>query len=172
MGKRYRSFLMSDTSDRNKQLVADMYEGLNQNVLGLMQRYWFEDMVWAGPAGIGTMNGLDEFENIYRKPFIEAFPDKNAHDIVRIAEGDWVAATGYQTTTFAQEWLGIQPTGKQIRMRYMDFWRIEERDGERKLAENLVLIDILGVLEQAGYDVKKVLKFIGSQPPEFFDSME
>ncbi len=54
-------------------------------------------------------------------------------------------------------------------MRYMDFWRVEEVDGERKLVENLVLIDILGVLEQAGYDVNKVLKFVGSKPPEFFD---
>ncbi len=54
----------------------------------------------------------------------------------------------------------------------MAFWRIEERDGERKLAENLVLIDILGILEQAGYDVNKVLKFIGSKPPEFFDNID
>jgi hypothetical protein len=56
-------------------------------------------------------------------------------------------------------------------MRYMDFWHIvdDTETGERKLKENLVLIDILGVLEQAGYDVKKVLKFVGSKPPEFFD---
>lgn len=163
---------MSDQAEQNKQLVDEMYAGLNQNVLGLMQRYWFEDMVWEGPAGIGTMNGIDAFENVYRKPFIAAFPDKNARDIVRIAEGDWVAGTGFQTTTFAQDWLGIPATGETIKMRYMDFWRIEERDGERKLAENLVLIDILGVLEQAGYDVKKVLKFIGSKPPEFFEDVE
>jgi len=54
----------------------------------------------------------------------------------------------------------------------MDFWRIatDESTGERKLAENLVLIDILGVLEQAGYDVEKVLKFIGSKSPEFFEN--
>ena len=137
-----------------------------------MQRYWFEDMVWEGPAGIGTMNGLDEFEHVYRKPFLKAFPDKVGEDIVRIAEGDWVAGTGYQTTTFAEDWLNIPATGKQIKMRYMDFWRVEERNGERKLAENLVLIDILGVLEQAGYNVKNVLKFIGSKPPEFFDNIE
>jgi len=160
------------SAEENKKLVADMYDGLNQNVLGLMQQYWFEDMIWAGPAGIGTMNGIDEFENDYRKAFIEAFPDKNAEDIVRISEGDWVAATGYQTTTFAQDWLGIPATNEQIKVRYMDFWRIEERDGERKLAENWVLIDILGVLQQAGYDVNKVLKFIGSKPPEFFDDVE
>lgn len=160
---------MSEQSDNNKQLVADMYAGLNQNILGLMQQYWFEDMVWEGPAAIGTMHGIDEFEYDYRQPFIKAFPDKHAVDHVRIAEGEWVAATGYQTTTFAHDWLGIPASGEQIKMRYMDFWRIEERDGKRKLAENLVLIDILGVLEQAGYNVEKVLKFIGSKPPEFFE---
>jgi hypothetical protein len=163
---------MSEQSDNNKQLVDDMYAGLNKNVLGLMQQYWFEDMVWDGPAGIGTMHGLDEFENVYRKPFIHAFPDKNARDIVRIAEGDWVAGTGFQTTTWANDWLGMRAPGKVIKMRYMDFWRIEERDGQRKLAENLVLIDILGVLEQAGYNVSNVLRFIGSKPPEFFDQLD
>jgi predicted ester cyclase len=162
------------SSDENKQLVSDMYRGLNENVLGIMQRYWKEDMIWVGPAGIGTMNGLDEFEYVYRKPFIEAFPDKVAHDIVRIAEGDWVAGTGYQDTTFANNWLGIKATGKKIRMRYMDFWRVEvdKQTGERKLAENLVLIDILGVLEQSGYDICKVLKFIGSKTPDYFNDVE
>ena len=158
----------------NKQLVDDMYTGLNENVLGVMRRYWKEDMVWEGPAGIGTMNGLDEFENVYRRPFIKAFPDKHATDIVRIAEGDWVAASGYQDTTFAEDWLGLKANGQRIRMRYMDFWRVEidEETGERKLAENLVLIDILGVLEQCGYDINKVLKFVGSKMPEFFEDVE
>lgn len=160
-------------AEENKQLVDDMYKGLNENILGLMHRYWKEDMVWEGPAGIGTMHGIDEFENVYRKPFIRAFPDKHATDIVRIAEGEWVAATGYQDTTFAEDWLGIKASGQKIRMRYMDFWRVEvdEESGERKLADNLVLIDILGVLEQCGYDIEKVLKFIGSKSPSFFNEI-
>ncbi|MEM7220667.1 MAG: nuclear transport factor 2 family protein [Pseudomonadota bacterium] len=153
----------------NKQLVDDMYGGLNQNVLGLMERYWHADMVWDGPAGIGTKRGIKAFEEDYRSAFIRAFPDKHAHDVVRIAEGDWVAGTGYQTTTFAHDWLGIPATGEGVKVRYMDFWRIADDDnGQPKLAENLVLIDILGVLEQAGYDVEKVLRFVGSKPPEFF----
>jgi len=162
------------TREKNKQLVEDMYAGINENVLGLMGRYWKEDMVWEGPAGIGTMHGIDEFENDYRKPFIKSFPDKHATDVVRIAEGDWVAATGYQDTTFAEDWLGIKASGQKIRMRYMDFWNVEvdKGTGERKLAENLVLIDILGVLEQCGYDVEKVLKFVGSKPPSFFDEAD
>jgi hypothetical protein len=59
-------------------------------------------------------------------------------------------------------------------MRYMDFWRVEvdEETGERKLAENLVLIDILGVLEQCGYNIENVLKFVGTKSPEFFDDGE
>lgn len=158
------------STKENKQLMDDMYAGLNENVLGVMHRYWKEDVVWVDPAGIGTMNGIDEFEHVYRAPFIKAFPDKSAADIVRIAEGDWVAGTGYQDTTFAEDWLGINASGKKIRMRYMDFWHVDvdEESGERKLAENLVLIDILGVLEQCGYDVNKVLKFVGSKPPRVF----
>ena len=158
----------------NKQLVDDMYEAINKNVLGLMPRYWKEDMVWEGPAGIGTMNGIDEFEYVYRQPFIKAFPDKHAKDIVRVAEGEWVAGTGYQDTTFAEDWLGIKASGQKIRMRYMDFWHVEvdEESGERKLAENLVLIDILGVLEQCGFNIENVLKFVGIKSPEFFDDVE
>lgn len=158
----------------NKQLVTDMYAAMNKNVLGLMENFWKKEMVWEGPAGIGTMHNLDEFEYDYRQAFIRAFPDKHANDLVRISEGDWVAAAGSQETTFAEEWLGIPPTGEKICMRYMDFWHIETdpESGERKLAENLVLIDILGVLEQAGYDVNKVLKFVGSKPPEFFEDAE
>ena len=93
----------------NKQLIEDMYEAMNKNVLGLMKKYWFEDMVWEGPAGVGTKHGLQEFEEDYRRDFINAFPDKHATDLVRVAEGDWVAGAGHQDTTFANSWLGIPP---------------------------------------------------------------
>ncbi len=156
-------------SEANKKLVDDMYASMNLNEVGAMKKHWTRNMVWAGPAGIGTKHGVEQFEQEVRVDFIRSFPDKVGEDIVRISEGDWVAGTGYQDTTFAEDWLGIPANGEQVRVRYMDFWRIEEEDGERKLSENLVLIDILGVLEQAGYNVQNVLKFIGSKPPEFFD---
>ena len=57
----------------NKQLIEDMYEAMNKNVLGLMKKYWFDDMVWEGPAGVGTKRGLQEFEEDYRQDFIHAF---------------------------------------------------------------------------------------------------
>ncbi len=160
------------TPEDNKNLIAEMYAAMNRNELGVMERYWTADMVWDGPAGIGKKVGVAQFEAEVRAPMIQALPDKVGTDHVRIAEGEWVAAAGTQEATFAKDWLGIPATGKPVSMRYMDFWRIEAVDGVPKLAENWVLIDILGVMEQAGYDVKKVLKFVGSKPPEFFDSVE
>ena len=74
---------MSDKqADENKQLVDDMYAGLNKNTLGLMSQFWHEDMVWDGPAGIGVRQGIEDFEENYRKAFIHAFPDKHAEDVV------------------------------------------------------------------------------------------
>lgn len=162
---------MGEVERRNNQLVDDMYAGLNENRTGNMGDYWFADMVWYGPAGIGTKRGLDEFDD-YRRAFIHSFPDKVGRDVIRLAQGDRVAGAGYQTATFARDWLGIPATGRQIKIRYMDFWRVEERDGVRKLVENHVLIDVPGVLEQAGYDVDKVLRFVGSKPPAFFEEQD
>jgi len=34
------------STKENKQLMDDMYAGLNENVLGVMHRYLKEDMVW------------------------------------------------------------------------------------------------------------------------------
>lgn len=163
---------MQTTPEDNKALVDAMYVSMNLNEVGAMQRHWTRHMVWDGPAGIGTKHGVQAFEEEVRRDFIRAFPDKYGEDIVRISEGDWVAGTGFQETTFAEDWLGIPASGQKVKVRYMDFWRIEEEDGERKLSENLVLIDILGVLEQAGYNVRNVLKFIGSKSPDFFDSTD
>ena len=158
--------------EANKKLIDDMYAAMNRNEVGVMKTFWTEDMVWAGPAGIGTKHGVEQFERETRAPMIEAMSDKVGTDHVRIAEGEWVAAAGTQEATFTKDWLGIPATGKHVSMRYMDFWRVEAVDGEPKLAENWVMIDILGVLEQAGYDVNNVLKFVGSKPPEFFDNLD
>jgi hypothetical protein len=39
------------SAKENKQLVDDMYQGLNENVLGVMHRYWKEDMVLGRSGG-------------------------------------------------------------------------------------------------------------------------
>lgn len=153
-------------AEENKALVARMYDdGLNNHVIEGMEAYWTEDMKWYGPAGIGTKSSLKAFQVEHQRPFLAAFSDKWADDEIRIAEGDYVAAHGYQYATHTGNYLGIPASGKRVKIRYMDFWRAENG----KLVENWVLIDLLDFIGQLGYDVDNVLKFIGSRPPEFFD---
>lgn len=156
------------SAEKNKALVARMYDGLNDHVIEGMEEYWTEDMIWYGPAGIGTKRGLQDFQDNHQRPFLHAFSDKNATDEIRIAEGEYVAAKGFQQVTHTGDYLGIPATGKTMQIKYMDFWRVE---GD-KLVENWVMIDLLDFLAQAGYDVEKVLKFIGSKSPEFFEDIE
>lgn len=157
---------MDDESRKTIDLVARMVdEGLNDHVIDGMERYWRADMRWYGPAGIGHKHGLEAFQREHQRPFLHAFPDKRAHDEIRIAEGHYAAAKGYQQATHLGDYLGIPATGRSMRIRYMDIWR---REGD-KLVENWVMIDLLDFLEQAGYDVAKVLRFIGSKGPEFFE---
>ena len=151
-----------------KDLVARMYDGLNDHVIEGMEAFWTEDMHWYGPTGIGTKPSLKAFQEEHQKPFLHAFSDKHATDEIRIAEDNYVAAKGFQQVTHTGDYLGIPASGKRMKIRYMDIWRAE---GD-KLVENWVMIDLLDFLEQVGYDVEKVLKFIGSKPPEFFDEVE
>ncbi len=148
-----------------KDLVARMYDGLNDHVIDGMEAFWTEDMHWYGPAGIGTKPSLKAFQEEHQRPFLHAFSDKNATDEIRIAEDNFVAAKGFQQVTHTGDYLGIPASGKRMKIRYMDIWRAE---GD-KLVENWVMIDLLDFLDQVGYDVEKVLKFIGSKSPEFFE---
>ena len=156
------------TKNAAKELVARMYDGLNDHVIEGMETFWSEDMHWYGPAGIGTKPSLKAFQEEHQRPFLHAFSDKHATDEIRIAEDNFVAAKGVQQVTHSGDYLGIPASGKRMKIRYMDIWRAE---GD-KLVENWVMIDLLDFLAQVGYDVEKVLKFIGSKPPEFFEDFE
>ena len=56
--------------------------------------------------------------------------------------------------THEGEWLGIPATNKRIKMRVMDFYRLENN----RIAENWVPIDIIHILYQMGFDVFGRLK--------------
>ena len=60
-----------------------------------------------------------------------------------------MAAFGAQQATHSGEFMGIAATGKQVSIRYMDFWRV--RDG--KIVDNWVMVDFPDVLRQLGVDV-------------------
>lgn len=57
------------SSEANKQLVEALYEGLNQNVLGVIERYWSQDMFWGGPAALITTTNWGINELVYPEEY-------------------------------------------------------------------------------------------------------
>ena len=149
---RSRQFKDSETDSvstkENLELMHRMYEALNTYDLEAHDKYWTEDMIWHGPPEWGDVHGRDSFKYDVQAEIYKGFPDYHAINIVELAEGNLVAATGYYTGTHKSDWFGIPPTGKKIEGWFSDFWRVE---GDR-LAENWVMIDMLGILQQLGID--------------------
>ena len=126
-----------------------------------MDYYWHPKMNWYGPSGIGSGRGVEGFRNWHQIPFINAMPDRGKYvkDITYhfFGDGDYVAVTGWpnmkQTLTH-DGWMGIAPTNKEIFLRSLDFWRLENG----KIRENWVMLDILDIYDQVGVNVLDRLK--------------
>ncbi len=78
--------------------------------------------------------------------FRTAFPDLHVTFEQELADGDCVIHRGYITGTHQGEFQGIPPTGKQVKMKSIDIWRI----ANGKAVENWVQFDMLGLMQQLG----------------------
>ena len=78
------------------------------------------------------------------------FPDYHVKNDIVVAEGEWISATGFLTGTHSGTYLGVEPTGKSIKMQFSDFWTIKED----KFLDNYVMCDNHGVFEQMGLKFK------------------
>lgn len=121
-----------------------------------LDRFWHPRFNWYGPAGIGTARGIGGFRNWHQIPFLSAMPvrglDPGDFHSNWVAEGQYTAETGWpnmRLTLSHNGWLGLPPTGQQITLRSLDFWRME--DG--LIRENWVLVDVLDMYSQLGIDV-------------------
>ncbi len=138
-------------------LVNDMLNGLGSydqdDMASMGQRnYWHEDMRWYGPSGIGTTYGLKGFEEHHQMPWLEAFPDrKGGHHRARFGEGVYACSTGWPSmyATHLGEYLGVPATGKEVKMRVMDWWHCEDN----LLVENWVFIDLIELFLQLEIDL-------------------
>ncbi|MEJ6403891.1 ester cyclase [Yoonia sp. 2307UL14-13] len=114
-----------------------------------MTPYFTEDFVWRGNQGCGTKNGIADFQRNWQFPIRAAFTDRHYKTEKFMADGDWAACFGHIEATHSGTFMGIAPTGKRIKIPYMDFWRIE--DG--RIADNPVSVDFASVMAQLGVDV-------------------
>ncbi|MEM6282918.1 MAG: ester cyclase [Chloroflexota bacterium] len=117
-----------------------------------MHAYWDANMTWNAPAGIGTAQSLDEFENTVLKAFRTGLGESwNGSHNARYADGKFAVSTGWPSliATHTGTFLGIPASGHTLNWRIMDFW---EREGNR-IRLNWVHIDMLDVFQQMGVDM-------------------
>jgi predicted ester cyclase len=74
----------------------------------------------------------------------------------------WVSGTGYFNATFANDYLTIPATKKEVNIRWGEFCRIEQD----KIVETYVLLDFIDLMQQAGFHVLPPSRGIdGIYPP-------
>jgi len=151
-----------ECSRASRQLIIEMLEYMKRHPtqggpeVMEMPRFWHQQMNWYGPAGIGTGRGIEGFRNWHQIPFLKGMPDRGGKvDQITyhfFGDNDYAAVTGWPDmiqTISHDGWLGIPPLGREITMRSLDFWRVE--DG--LIRENWVMVDLLDMYDQIGVDV-------------------
>ena len=132
------------STEENKALGRRIFEeGINQN-----QPSVFDELI--APSYVNydfpaPTQGVEGFKMVIGM-FRAAFPDMRVILEEELAEDDKVITHGYFTGTHKGDFQGIPPTGKQIKVKYIDVWRVESG----KLVENWVQMDQLGLMQQLG----------------------
>lgn len=152
------------TYDHVIAMLTDLckYPGNPDPAVMKLEQYWHPHFNWYGPAGIGTGRGISGFRNWHQIPFLRGMPDRKLDDAGDLmshwfGEGAYVCETGWpnmRLTITDDGWMGIAPSGKEVLLRSLDFWRREvggPHDG--LIRENWVLVDILDLYFQIGVDV-------------------
>ncbi|MEO1036568.1 MAG: ester cyclase [Pseudomonadota bacterium] len=156
------------------KIVKDMHVGLmafDGKSLDSMHhaQYWTEHFMWYGPAGIGTTRGLKGFEANHQVPFLRGFPDRKVSGhIANVGDGNYAVTGGWPSvvaTHSGPDWLNLGPTGRHIKMRVMDFYRI---DG-KQIAENWVPIDIVDIFRQMNVDLFARVRHHNGSPRRSLD---
>ena len=127
--------------------IRRMEDALAANEMD-MTPYFHEDFRWIGNEGCGTKEGVEAFRQNWQWPLRAAFTDRDYKTERFLADGEWASCFGHIEGTHSGEFMGIAPTGKRVKIPYMDFWLV--RDG--RIADNWVSVDFPMVLRQLGVD--------------------
>ena len=133
------------SAEQNKAIVSRWVAGgWNTGDLSMVDEFYAADYTLHSP-GMPDVQGTEAFKafvTMYRS----AFPDIHFTIEDMVAEGDKVAWRATTRGTHGGDFMGIPPTGKQGVTASVIVSRFENG----KWAEDWVLIDMLGMLQQLG----------------------
>lgn len=151
-------------NQKNKSLIWNAWQAGNQNpqnTPSILEGIWTTDVTYHGPYPFHEIQGRAAILEKVWQPLFNAFPDmhrrvylflggKVGKDITKTDKPQhWVAGMGDYIGTFANDFLGIPPSGNKVGWRIMDFYT---RKGDY-LHEDWVLIDLIDACRQIGVDL-------------------
>lgn len=105
---------MSSTEAENKEIARRVAEeAWGEGKLELIDEYFAEEFVSHDPVGPEGIHGPEEYKEQITM-FRSAFPDLTVTIEDSIAEGDKVVQRLGQTGTHEGEFMGVEPTGRQV----------------------------------------------------------
>lgn len=111
------------------------------------------DVIWRGMHPFHVQTGPAAIAGSFWSPVLNAFRSLQrredvffaGHNHLEETGGTWVASMGHFLALFDSPFLGIQPTGKIIMLRYAEFSRV---DGDQ-IVEQAMFVDLLHLMAQA-----------------------
>ena len=141
-----------------KQIVRNLYQRLEtvcaDQIDTLLQSTVTDDYFWRGFHPFNEIRGGEAVATHFWVPLISALTSMQRRMDIFFAgvnsldgsEGVWVVSMGHLMGLFDKAWLGIQPTGKMVMLRYCEFNRLA---GD-KIIETAMYFDIPHLMMQAG----------------------
>ncbi len=151
----------------NKKLVWDFWYQLQNSApntwITAAEEAMSASSLWYGPDPINELHGPTSFITEFWQPLNASFAHLKRETFVffgGISNGrrdgniskdgrKWVTGTGMLNGIFVEDYLGIPATGKPVSIRWGEFCCIENN----KIVESYFLIDLIDLMESAGYDV-------------------
>ncbi len=134
-------------SEGNKALARrEVEEIFTQGKLDVAEEIYTSDFVDHDLVLPREMHGPEEMKE-YVGMYRSAFPDLKVTLEDQVAEGDKVVNRWTAQGTHLGEYMGIAPTGKEVRFAGMHISRIAQ---EGKIAENWEVYDLMGLMRQIG----------------------
>ena len=141
-----------------KKVVRDFHNELAlatpETVKGILTRYTAPDWHWRGMHPFHEQHGASAVADIFWAPLLTAMTRVQRRPDIFMAglneidgfTGRWVVQMGHFMALFDKPYLGIQPTGKIIMLRFVEFNRV--KDG--LIQETAMFVDLLHLMQQAG----------------------
>lgn len=132
------------STDENKALVRRFYEEVHGGNLAAIDECMAPNFVDHTPIAELTP-GIEGVKQVFTM-LMSAFSDLHLTVEEQIAEGDKVVSRGTFTATHQGEFMGIAPTGKQIKLNFIEILGV----AAGRITERWEIVDQMGLMQQLG----------------------